>query len=91
MLSLCKNVKTRMDSADIPSSVCVSVNESPLLVFHSVPNSLATPLEGFFYRVVEWPLTEVSTLHLSHLFAAVGVRDCGASAVQFHANARFKG
>lgn len=76
-----------MDSADIPSSVCVSVNESPLLVFHSVPNSLAS----FFYRVVEWPLTEVSTLHLSHLFAAVGVRDCGASAVQFHANARFKG
>lgn len=37
-----------MDSADTPSSVCVSVNESPLLVFHSVPNSLATPLEGFF-------------------------------------------
>lgn len=89
MLSLCKNVKTRMDSADTPSSVCVSVNESPLLVFHSVPNSLATP-RGLFYRVVEWPLTEVSILHLSHLFAAVGVRDCGASAVQFHANARFK-
>lgn len=37
-----------MDSADTPSSVCVSVNESPLLVFHSVPNNLATPLEGFF-------------------------------------------
>lgn len=37
-----------MDSADTPSSVCVSVNESPLLVFQSVPNSLATPLEGFF-------------------------------------------